>query len=232
VTAVREQSGNLKLIAWDIAFNGGVPFVDRLGSASAGAVSALAISDARNFHGVFTAVRETGNTLKVIPWKLSSDGMVFTRGTDATAGTVGTTLAVAPLASGVAVGMKDSQNKLRVISWTASGSGNMGARRDEVVGGGVSEIRMIDTPNAGSNLTVAVRDSSGNMLLIGFAVNNDGTDLRRTGSSKAGAATKISLHGVSRSYPGLDPRDMVLTALRDNGGELKLITWDTNLVNP
>jgi len=65
-----------------------------------------------------------------------------------------------------------------------------------------------------------------------YTVAADGTDLRRTGSSKAGAATKISLHGVSRSYPGLDPRDMVLTALRDNGGELKLITWDTNLVNP
>jgi len=128
--------------------------------------------------------------------------------------------------------MKDSQNKLRVISWTVTSSGNMSTRRDEVVGGGVSEIRMIDTPNAGSNLTVAVRDGSGDMLLIGFAVNNDGTDLRRMGSSKAGAATKISLHGVSRSYSGLDPRDMVLTSLRDDSGELKLITWDTNLVNP
>ena len=108
----------------------------------------------------------------------------------------------------------------------------MGARRDEVVGGSVSEIRMIGTPNAGSNLTMAVRDASGEMNLIGFVVNNDGTDLRRTGSSKAGAATKISLHGVSRSYPGLDSRDMVLTSLRDGAGNLKLITWDTNLVNP
>jgi hypothetical protein len=232
VTAVREQNGNLKLIAWDIGFNGGTPFVDRLGSASAGAVSALAVSDARNFHGVFTAVREGGNTLKVIPWKLSSDGMVFTRGTDATAGTVGTTLAIAPLASGVVAGVKDSQNNLRLISWTATSSGNMSTRRDEVVGGTVSEIRMIDTPNAASNLTVAVRDGSGEMNLIGFVVNNNGTDLRRTGSSKAGAATKISLHGVSRSYPGLDPRDMVLTALRTGSGDLKLITWDTNLVNP
>jgi len=77
-----------------------------------------------------------------------------------------------------------------------------------------------------------VRDASGEMMLIGWVVNNDGTDRRRTGSSKAGAATKISLDGVSRSYPGLEPRDMVLTSLRDSGGALKLITWDTNLVNP
>lgn len=232
VTAVREQNGNLKLIAWDLAFQGGVPSVKRLGSASAGAVSALALSHARNFHGVFTAVREAGNTLKVIPWKLSSDGMVFTRGTDATAGTVGTTLAVAPLSSGVVAAVKDSQNKLRLISWTVTASGNMSTRRDEVVGGGVSEIRMIGTPNAGSNLTVAVRDTSGDMNLIGFVVNSNGTSLRRVGSTKAGAATKISLHGVSRSYPGLDPRDMVLTSMRDSAGDLKLITWDTNLVNP
>jgi hypothetical protein len=40
------------------------------------------------------------------------------------------------------------------------------------------------------------------------------------------------MHGVQRSYPGLDPRDMILTAVRDSGNELKLITWDTNLVNP
>jgi hypothetical protein len=157
---------------------------------------------------------------------------VFTRGTDATAGTVATTLAVAPLASGVVAAVKDSQNNLRLISWTVTSSGNMSTRRDEVVGGGVSEIRVIDTPNAGSNLTVAARDASGEMNLIGFVVNSDGTALRRTGSSKAGAATKISLDGVSRSYPGLDPRDMVLTSVRDSGGNLKLITWDTNLVNP
>jgi hypothetical protein len=181
---------------------------------------------------VFTAVREAGNTLKVIPWKLSSDGMLFTRGTDATAGTVGTTLAVAPLSSGVVAAMKDSQNKLRLISWTVTSSGNMSTRRDAVVGGGVSEIEMIGTPNAGSNLTVAVRDTSGDMNLIGFVVNSNGTSLRRVGSTKAGAATKISLHGVSRSYPGLDPRDMVLTSMRDSAGDLKLITWDTNLVNP
>jgi hypothetical protein len=75
---------------------------------------------------VFTAVRETGNTLKVIPWKLSSDGMVFTRTSDG--GTVGTTPR-SPLGAGVAAAVRDSQNNLRVISWTVSSNGNMGASR-------------------------------------------------------------------------------------------------------
>jgi hypothetical protein len=233
VTAVRDQSGNLKLIAWDIDFsNGGIPAVVRLGSASGGAVSALSISHARNFHGVFTAVRETGNTLKVIPWKLSSNGMTFTRGTHATSGTVGTQLAVAPLAQGVAAAATGSDGSVRFITWSASSSGNITALRDEARAGTASEIRMIGTPLAGSNLTTAVRDGSGELLLIGWLMNDDGTNLRRAGSSRAGDASKISLHGVSRSYPGLDPRDMILTAVRDGDNELKLITWDTNLVNP
>jgi hypothetical protein len=231
---VRDQSGNLKLIAWDIGFNGATPFVDRLGSASAGAVSALAVSGARNFHGVFTAVRETGNTLKVIPWKLSSDGMVFTRGTDATGGTVGTTLAVAPLASGVVAAMKDSQNNLRLISWTTTSSGNMSTRRDEVVGGGVSEIRMIGTAERGlepdDGHTRRFRRDESHRLRREQRWDGPAADGleqgRRSDEDLAGI-------GVSRSYPGLDPRDMVHHVHCATAEvRLKLITWDTNLVNP
>lgn len=233
VTAVRDQGGDLKIIVWDIQLaSNGTASVVRLGQAAAGAVSALAISRARNFNGVFTAVRDGENNLKVIPWKLSTDGNTVTRGADGSAGTVGTSLAVAPLGQGVAAAVRDAQGKLRIITWSASSGGNIGTRRDTGVAGGISEVSVLGTPHADSNLTTIVRAAGGDLLLIGWAINDNGTNVRRLGSTRAGAATKIAADGVSRSYPGLDPRDMILTALKDSEGSLKLITWDTNLNNP
>jgi hypothetical protein len=163
---------------------------------------------------------------------MSTDGMTFTRGTSATSGTVGTQLAIAPLGQGVAAAATGSDGSVRLVTWSVSSSGNITGLREEARAGTATEIRMIGTPLAGSNLTTAVRDGSGELMLIGWLMNDDGTNLRRAGSSRAGTASKIAMHGVQRSYPELDPRDMILTAVRDGGNELKLITWDTNLVNP
>jgi hypothetical protein len=232
VTAVRDDAGNLKIIVWEIQFANGAASIVRLGQASAGDISALAISRAGNFNGVFTAVRDSANNLKVIPWKLSADGNTVTRGADGSAGAVGTQIAVAPLAQGVAAAVRDEQGDLRVITWSANSAGDIGARRDTGVAGGISEVSVLGTPHAGSNLTTVVRDADGDLLLIGWAIDADGRNVRRLGSTKAGAATTIVADGVSRSYPGLDPRDMILTALKDSEGNLKLITWDTNLNNP
>jgi hypothetical protein len=234
VTAVREeQSGNLKLIAWDVQVaNNGTTSIVRLGDTSVGSVSAISVAPARNFNGVFTAVRDSDNNLKVIPWRLSNNGNTITRGADASAGRVGNQIAIAPLAQGVAAAVQDSEGKLRIITWSVSQSGDVGARRETAIAGNVSEISLLGAPLAGSNLTTVVRNASGSLLLIGWAINDNGTSLRRVGSSLAGAATNISADSVLRSYPGKDPRDMILTALRDGENNLKIVTWDTNLNNP
>lgn len=234
VTAVKTQSGTLKVIVWDIAIaNNGSASIVRLGEASAGAVSAVAISRARNFNGVFVAVRDSQQNLKVIPFQISADGQTVTRRKSGQAGKIGTAIAVAPLAQGVAAGMRDASGGLRIITWKVAGNGNIsGPRRATATAGGISQISLLTAPHGDSNLTSVVRDASGGLRLIGWAVNGNGTNLRRLGSSRAGAATQISADVVSRSYPGKDPRDMVLTSVRAGNGDLKLITWDTNLVNP
>ena len=107
-------------------------------------------------------------------------------------------------------------------------SGDVGARSDTGIAGDVSEISLLGTPFAGSNMTTVVRTSSGNLLLIGWAMNHDGTNIRRVGSSLAGTATRVAVDTVALN----DQRCMILTALRDNEDNLKLITWDTNLINP
>lgn len=233
VTAIRTEAGNLKLIAWDISVaSNGTASVVRLGQASAGRVSSLSISRAKNFNGVFTAVRDGGNKLKVVPWKISTNGQTITRGTSGSAGTIKTGIAVAPLAAGVAAAVRDADGDLRVVTWSVNSNGNIGQRRDTGIAGKVTEIELLTAPHGGSNLTSVLRSSSGKLLLVGWTVNSNGANLRRIGSSKAGQASKISTDVVSRSYPGLGPRDMILTGLRTASGNLKLVTWDTNLVNP
>lgn len=235
ITAVRDVDGNLKLIAWDVqlANNGSVSIV-RLGEATAGAVSALSVTRAKNFSGVFTAVRDGEGKLKVIPWRLSSDGGTFTRRTDAAAGAIDNLVDVAPLGKGVAAAVKDADGSLRLITWSVSSSGDIGQRRQTGFGGSIDALRLLTSPNGGSNLTAVVRGAVGELRLIGWRVDDDGRKLRRLGSSKAGSASRISADVVSRSFSlqAGGTRDTILTALRDSGGDLKLISWDTNLVNP
>jgi hypothetical protein len=130
------------------------------------------------------------------------------------------------------VALRDGDGNLRVITWSASPVGDIGARRETSIAGGITEIAMLGTPHAGSNLTTVVRDANGDLLLVGWSIDDNGTNLRRLGSAKAGAVTHLTADGISRSYPGHDSRDMILTAVKDSDGNLKLVTWDTNLNNP
>ncbi len=232
VTAVRDEDGNLKLIAWDIqvAVNGTVSVV-RLGQASAGAISAVAISNSKVFNGVFTAVRDGANELKVIPWKLSSNGQSFTRGASGSAGVIAADLDVAPLASGVAVALKNSEGNLEIKTWSANANGDIGSLRGTSAGGEASEITLLTSPHGGSNLTSVLRSGDGELYLIGWKIDGDGSNLRRLGSSRAGAASKISADSTWRSYTD-GARDIIVTTMRMSGGDLRLISWDTNLVNP
>lgn len=232
ITAVTDSNGNLKLISWALQFSGVDASIVRLNEASAGKVKAISIARAKNFAGVYTAVKDADDNLLVIPWKLSFNQNSLTRGQAVTAGNVGSNIAVAPLAQGVSVAVSDSDNNFRFITWSVGADGNIGERRDSLVAGEVSEIKLVTTPLADSNITAIVRRGSSKLSLIGLAADDNGNNVRRVGSSLAGIASKISAAGTVRSYPNLDPRDMILTALRDARGKLKLISWDTNLVNP
>lgn len=235
VVAVRDSNGKLKLMVHDVVVAlGSPPALTRLGEASGGDITTVAIAPARGFAGFYTAVRETiGGALRVTPWSISADGRTLTPGRSVTGnGSVGQAIAVAPLANGVAAAMQDSDGNFRLITWSLDPGGNLGARRDTLTAGAVSEVRLLGAPHGGSNLTAVIRDGSGNLQLIGCAIEDDGSNVRRVGSSEAGSASRISADVTWRSYPGLDPRDMVITSLVDSAGRHKLVTWDTNLVNP
>lgn len=121
-------------------------------------------------------------------------------------------------------------DRLGPISATGA---DIGSLTDTTSAGAVTEIDLLTAPHGDSNLTTVVRDGSGNLQLIGWAIDGDGDNIRRLGSSKTGAVSGIAADVVSRSYVGLDPRDMIATVARTTSNDdLLLIAWDTNLVNP
>ncbi len=231
VTAVRLESGELKLIAWDLAFapNGDVSIV-RLGDKTDVQVKALAVSTAANFNGVFIVAQDSADKLKVIPWKLSTDGNTFTRGADYSGGTIGSVLDVTSLPQGVAAAVSLAEGNLRLITWSVSASGDIGERRETRDAGQVTDIRLIKAINGSPNLTTVVRAESGDLVMIGWAVNSDGKNLRRVGSSRAGPIKSLSADVASQSFAAA-PRDFILTSVRLANDDLKLISWDTNLNN-
>ena len=224
VTAVRDASSNLKLIVWNISPSGNS--IERLGQATAGPIADVAVTEAKNFSGVITAVRGHTGDLKVIPWRISPDGRTITRGTDAEAGFVGSQISVVGIQQAAVVAVRDAQGKLRIIAFELSSKGDIVARRDTEVAGEISAVDIDTTPQSGSNVVTTVRDASGFLRLIAWSCDPRGNNLRRGSASDAGNVGAFSAVGA-RSFD----TDILLTAMKDGQGELKLIYWDANL-NP
>ena len=222
VTAVRDASGNLKVIVWQVTQSG----IERLGQASAGLIADVAITEARNFHGVITAVREQSGNLKVIPWRISLDGRTVTRGNDVEAGFVGSQISVASIQQAAVVAARDSEGKLRVISFELSANGDIVARRETEVAGSASGVDIDTTPQSGNNVVTTVKDGSGSLRMIAWTMDPTGRNLRRGSASDAGGIGMFSAVGSARQGG-----DIMLTAMKDGQGKLKLIYWDVNL-NP
>jgi hypothetical protein len=232
VVAARGGDGRLRLISYAIGFSGGTETVERMGTAVGPEISALSVSDAGNFRGVLTALRVDGELL-VLPWRMNAQGTSFTQGNAGEAGAVGANLDVARLAAGVAAAMIDSNGKLRIITWETNADGDViGARKGTVTAHDGLQHKLLQSPASGSNLSSVMRGTDGRLYLVGWGVNADGSRLRRLSSARTGEAAALAADTRIRSFTGQDPREYLLTALRDGSGNLRLISWDTNLENP
>jgi hypothetical protein len=206
-------------------------FIDRLGEIEGDIISDVAVTHMRGTRGVYAAQRDAGGRLRVTPYQLSADGLRFTERNSATAGAIGSFFDIAPLSDGVAVSVQDGQGKLRTMTWRKHLNDNLDPERGAtVIDFPVRSISLITTPHGSSNFAAIVRNGDGNLELVGFASNTRGDLLRRIGGSVIGRTSNVAAAAVSRSFPGLDPRDYIVTASRDGSGELRLITWDANLV--
>jgi hypothetical protein len=234
ITAVRDASGNLKLITWGVSSSGEI---ERKLEASAGAVTDIAMAHPGFTRDVVTALRDANGNLKLISWDvLSPSGGIVRKGA-ATAGAVERiAMTRSPRGIGVVTAVRSSNDELKLIAWEVTPSKNF-IRRGDAAAGMSSEIAItrIDqgrsaaddetgAPGQFVGVVTAVRDGDGNLKLIAWEVT-PAMELIRRGEASAGAvhgAVAIASARVSTS------RESLLTAVRTEDGNLKMIAWEIN----
>ncbi len=221
LTAVKNGSGNLELIAWRCApADTEVTRVSDSGS-QAGSIGEVALSVIGRT--AITAVRNGSGNLFMILWDVPPGLGSITRTWDSgtTAGEA-SRIAMALLPSNIIVtAVRNGSGNLELISWRLEPNGTLSRLRDSgSQAGSVSRVTIAAIDD--SNVVTAVRNGGGNLELIGWSVAPNGT-LTRWGDSgsQAGSVSEISITAMD----GPGPTNDVLTTVRDGSGNLLMISW-------
>ncbi|MFN2589068.1 MAG: hypothetical protein ABR613_13260 [Actinomycetota bacterium] len=172
VTAVRDGSGNLKLISWNVSAAGTIA---RLGDSGQQAGAATSIRAARTPAGqIVTSVRDGGGNLKLITWQLSADAKTLSRRGDsgAQAGAI-TDNSLLALDDGVVSAVRTATGELKLISWAIGPTGTVIRRGDSGGQAGratllqlVAGNRVADAAGRSVTMITPVRTAEGTLKLI------------------------------------------------------------------
>ncbi|MEM7051651.1 MAG: M23 family metallopeptidase [Acidobacteriota bacterium] len=212
VTAVRTNTDNLKMIAWNSN-------LDRDSSWTAGPVTDVAITPSPHLPGVVTATRSSAGNLEVIGWDVSPWNDLQKGGKDQGVAVSDVAIATGSNFAGVVTASRSSGGKLVIDSWEVAENEVLVDWRDQWVGGDITdvEIAYLRTLPGRDRLVTAARTAAGNLLVTAWDVYADGSILE---VSQAGAGP-VSDFSIS------DGGDFhVLTAVRTASGDFKLIGWE------
>ncbi len=235
VTAVRlDTTGNLKLIAWEVSGNGlgnvagGEQIVRKGDVVSPGKVTNIAVVNT-GFHRVVTAARDQDGNLQLILWQISQDGLQIEKKDEHVAGGVTDIALTSPRPNQFVTAVRLASGKLKLIVWKIL-DGHLIDRRGEYTAGAITKVSAVSTGalGNGSGLVTAVRlKSDGSLKLIAWWISYDGLTVERRGSAVDQAVTQVAIaHSGGYAEPGFtNAQDVVVTAVRDGDGNLKLISW-------
>lgn len=226
VTVTQGDGNRLKIITWKLDYNQDA--IVRKGNKEIGAILDVKVAQAKNFGGIYTAIKGSQGRLKVIPWNISEDGRNITRGRDQEAPRIQEVFSLESMKQGACVAVRDEQGETRIITFKSSSDGDIIKRQETLVWGRVRNLKLLSTPHgASSHLSAIIEGADDKLKLIALSMNPGGSNLQRLGSSAADRASFMDAAGVSRSYVNEDARDTIVTSFRDGSGNLRLITWDT-----
>jgi hypothetical protein len=220
ITAVRSQSGTLKLIGWNVASGGAFTRTGDSGN-QAGAATSIAIARNASGNRFVTACRNSSGRLLLISWDINNAGSTITRLADSgtAAGTASLIRIVARSADRFVTACRASDGSLKVISWRLNANGSLtrladsgsqaGAARD------IALVRLAD-----NRVLTAVRDGSGNLKLITWNITDSAVTRLADSGNQAGDARIVRAT--------VDSFGHVVTAVKAANDSLKLITWQVN----
>jgi hypothetical protein len=185
----------------------------------AGHVSAIAAIRHGTRH-VVTAVRTQENTLKLISWRVATDGSVTRTGDSGNLAGAASDIDIAR-GSRYVVACRTGEGTLKLISWNINDAGAITRAGDSANQAGAATLIKIVSLSA-SLFVTACRTAEGTLKLISWRLNNDGSLTRLSDSgSAAGAVSEVALTALSAG----DGPGRVVTSVRAANGTLKLIVW-------
>lgn len=122
VTAVRDQAGDLRVIAWEVTDDG--TRIERRGTGTAGTVAEARIAPVvRGGLSTVVACRDGAGRLRLLDWQLSQDGRTVSRWGGALAGPASRVAVTSTTDSGrdyLLTACADSTGDLKLITWEAN----------------------------------------------------------------------------------------------------------------
>jgi len=224
LTACRIASGRLRLISWRLNADGSLTRLRDSGNA-AGTVSEISMAALPEAfpRRVVTSIRTAGGALKLIAWRVESNGAITRRGDSGNAAGAATLIRSAIDGFGqVVTSCRTASGDLRVISWRVSQNGlqvtRLGDSADQAGRIGDNSIVVHD----GTRAISGVRMANGDLRLIEWLLGQGGAVARNGDSAnQAGTSSRISLNPAP--IPGAIP---VVSAVRTGPGSLRLISWE------
>lgn len=218
VTAVRTASGNLKLISWDVN-NAGTSITRRGDSGNqagrASMIKIVAVSENR----FVAAVRTGSNRLKLIGWRLNSNGSLKRLADSGNAAGVVKDISMAELSGGrVVTAVRTESGNLKLITWRVTDSAIIRLGDSGNQAGSARIIRVII--DGFGNAVTPVKQANNTLKLITWRINTSGS-VHRLGDSDA-------LAGETRGHDISMVSGNVITAVRTRAGNLKVIVWGTD----
>ena len=183
----------------------------------AGAATRITLNELGFF--TLSAVRTGAGNLKLIGWSTGGDKVSRLADSKNQAREV-SEIAMTRNLNRTVTAVRTGSGILRLISWNDNSDlSNITRLKDS--GGDAGEATQIAISRfSTSRYVTAVRTGSGRLKLIAWDVDTLSGEVTRTGDSEnqpAGHVSEVAL---------VTPSNRLVTAVRDGGGNLKVITWD------
>jgi hypothetical protein len=215
-TVARTTAGNLKVIVWQVGFDGAV---QRLDSAEGGLTTRVVIASL-GINRFVTAARTEAGGLKLTAWNVNDAGQITRRGSGET-GEIHGEFAIATFSTYLAVtAVRDSADRLKLVSWKIDGAGSIQRLNDIVgdpVGQQVSVAPFDPYPPANGALATAVTTPFGNLQITGWQIDTAGA-FKRLGDVQGMRVKDVVAANLSHRR--------IVTAARTTTDDLLVQTWD------
>ena len=188
VVALRNGSGNLELIAWDVA---GRDFaVSRTADSASKQIEAKEVALGLIGHRAVTAIRSGSGRLRLDSWELAADlsSITWLHETGTAAGDADHITATVVAPDLVVTAVRNASGKLLLIVWRLESDGTVSRLNHEnAQAGEVDEIALVTIDT--SNVVTAVRNGSGHLQVIGWNIDSNGTVTRWPGTTSTPSGT-------------------------------------------